>query len=183
MVRTFPGFAQIFLVLGVLCFAGCQTVQSGAGSEGEDILLGEVPALENMRVFKNLAASEPGTAAFENARIEYLFERLKQSRYNFIRNGKTYSTARAVAHLKWKYLRVKKDISTAEDFVEKIASGSRKSGDPYLVRIAEGQTYPLKLVFQSELKRLDQVWALYLKKIKNGVAETTQANEVSGGGT
>ena len=62
-------------------------------------------------------------------------------------------------YLKWKYIRYHKDAQTAEDFIEKVAWGSKTSGQPYLVQTAEHEIFPLNLLFRNELKLLDSQFA------------------------
>src|SRR5579863_6847182 len=65
--------------------------------------------------------------------IGYLLGLLEQSGCEFFRNGTWYDAERAQAHLRAKYaaLAANNQIKTAEDFIEKAASNSSISGQPY----------------------------------------------------
>lgn len=76
-------------------------------------------------------------AAFETP---YLIERLKivqlilcvrQMTWRFERNGRLFTCPEAAARLARKYRAVAERISTAEQFIEFIATGSAMSGRPY----------------------------------------------------
>lgn len=72
------------------------------------------------------------------AEVDALLARLQSSGCEFNRNGSWYSGADAKAHLlkKLDYLESKDLVKTAEQFIERGASGSSMSGKPYLVRCA-----------------------------------------------
>ena len=54
---------------------------------------------------------------------------------DFIRNGSEHNAADAESHLRLKLSKTKKRLSTAEQFVDKVASGSSISGKPYQVKL------------------------------------------------
>lgn len=72
------------------------------------------------------------------ADVDALMNRLQTSGCEFNRNGSWYSGADAKAHLlkKLDYLEGKDMVSSAEQFIERGATGSSMSGKPYLVRCA-----------------------------------------------
>lgn len=72
--------------------------------------------------------------AVSNDEIGYLLSFVADSNCTFIRNGKNYSGVKAAEHLEYKYSRFKTRITTAELFVEKIASKSSFSNKPYEVQ-------------------------------------------------
>lgn len=76
-------------------------------------------------------------AAAENREISYLFAYIADSGCTFIRNGKEYDSAEAKEHLQYKYGRVKSRISTADDFITRIASRSSITKKPYAVQCGE----------------------------------------------
>lgn len=65
--------------------------------------------------------------------IEYLLEFIENSDCTFIRNGKAHDTENGLEHIEKKYAHFKKKIKTAEDFINRSASGSLISGKPYIV--------------------------------------------------
>lgn len=81
------------------------------------------------------AAPLPNAA---RAEVDALLTRLQSSGCEFNRNGSWYGGAEARAHLlkKLDYLEGKAMVATAEQFIERGASGSSMSGKPYLVRCA-----------------------------------------------
>jgi len=88
-----------------------------------------------------LAAPLPPAA---KAEIEGLLSRLESSGCAFSRNGSWYSAAEARVHLlrKLAYLEDKGLVQTAEDFIERAASASSMSSEPYLVKC--GSDAPVK---------------------------------------
>jgi hypothetical protein len=56
----------------------------------------------------------------------------------FIRNGKAHDASEAAAHLAFKYARAKSRVSTAEDFIKRVASKSSVSGKEYLIQYPDG---------------------------------------------
>ena len=68
--------------------------------------------------------------------IDHLIAHLAASACEFNRNGSWYDADRAVSHLqrKYAYLRDHKLVPSAEAFIERAASGSSMSGEPYLVK-------------------------------------------------
>jgi hypothetical protein len=73
----------------------------------------------------------------------------------FVRNGSKYSAERAVSHLRSKLQRAGDQISTAEQFVDNIASKSSLSGKPYLVILADGTTVKAAEYFHGLLREVD----------------------------
>ena len=58
----------------------------------------------------------------------------------FIRNGEEYKPAEAAAHLRRKWQAAGDEITTVEDFIEKIASKSSASGEPYRIRFDRSES-------------------------------------------
>jgi Family of unknown function (DUF5329) len=56
----------------------------------------------------------------------------------FIRNGSEHTPKEAVDHLRMKWEGAFVPIPTARDFVEKIATKSLTTGEPYRIRLADG---------------------------------------------
>lgn len=73
---------------------------------------------------------------FVRAEIDYLLQSIGTSGCLFSRNGTWYDGSRARAHLrsKYDYLAARNLIATAEDFIDKAATRSSVSGEPYEVR-------------------------------------------------
>jgi hypothetical protein len=75
------------------------------------------------------------------AEIDALLARLETSACEFQRNGKWYKADEARAHLlrKLEYLEDKSLVATTEQFIERGASASSRSGKPYLVRCGSAE--------------------------------------------
>jgi len=130
------------------------------------ILLGDVAEIEALGSFDRLAQKTGLEADYQKQRIEYLLERLSRTAYNFLRNGETHNGRKAVLLMRYKWVKFGSEVQTAEDFVEKIASGSRISGAPYYVKANE-RYYLVKDILFFELEQLHQA----LLRHKEGKAE------------
>lgn len=89
--------------------------------------------------------------------IEQLLVHLKNSRCEFSRNGTWYSPRRAEEHLRSKYDALRKNgaaITTAESFIDQVASHSNVSGHPYLVRCGNDPAIDSGAWFREALQRL-----------------------------
>jgi hypothetical protein len=84
--------------------------------------------------------------------ISYLLDYVAQSNGIFIRNGKTHTSAQAVAHIKAKYDHFKSEVKTPEDFIRLAASKSLQTGKPYLVRTPDGKEMHLDAWLTDALK-------------------------------
>ena len=112
---------------------------------------------DSSRAFQEILLLETGTPAYERARINYLLERVSKSPYNFIRNNGRYSGKRGAVHLKWKYyFRGGRSVKTAEEFIDRVATFSKRSGDPYLMEFPTRKRYPLRDLLLRELRELDK---------------------------
>jgi len=90
------------------------------------------------------------------AEIDGLLSRLEASRCEFNRNGTWYSAAEAKSHLqrKLRYLEDHDLVNSAEQFIERGASGSSMSGKPYLVRCGGAAAVESGVWLRAELKSL-----------------------------
>ncbi len=83
---------------------------------------------------------QPGFAADEKARIEGLITHLAGLKNaGFIRNGKSYDAKDAAEFLRRKWQAKEKEIKTAEQFIEKVATFSGTTGRPYKIRFSDGR--------------------------------------------
>jgi len=81
-----------------------------------------------------VALSCQAQGATESEReIEYLLQYLANSGCTFIRNGDKHDSAEAADHMRLKYSRGKRYVDSAEQFIERLATESSWSGDPYTV--------------------------------------------------
>lgn len=103
-----------------------------------------------------MAANAAPLPAAARAEVDALMIRLQSSGCEFNRNGSWYAGAEAKAHLlkKLDYLEGKDMVKTAEQFIEKGASGSSMSGKPYLVRCAGKAPVESAQWLKAELQQL-----------------------------
>ncbi|HDY83200.1 MAG: hypothetical protein DRQ65_00945 [Gammaproteobacteria bacterium] len=71
--------------------------------------------------------------------VAYLLEFVSGSGCTFVRNGDDHDSANAADHLRLKYSRGKRYVGSAEQFIDRLATESSWSGDPYTVT-CEGKT-------------------------------------------
>jgi hypothetical protein len=89
----------------------------------------------------------------ETARIQYLIasvEALEGAK--FIRNGREHDARSASDHLRLKLKVAGNKVKTAEDFIKFCASKSSITGEPYLMRFADGTTVKSEVFFRDKLK-------------------------------
>ncbi|MDO3383358.1 DUF5329 domain-containing protein [Gilvimarinus algae] len=86
-----------------------------------------------------LVVAERSLAESEAQReITGLIQHVAQSGVVFIRNGSEHTAEEAADHLAMKYRRASRYASTAEEFIDNLASKSSITGRPYQVRLADG---------------------------------------------
>jgi hypothetical protein len=90
-----------------------------------------------------LVGSETRPAA-EQAKIDRLLQRVRDSDAVFLRNGKEYGGKQAAAHLQTKLLLAGSRVQTARDFVRSVATRSERSGEPYRIRLSAGGSFALR---------------------------------------
>jgi len=90
-------------------------------------------------LFAATAIAAPLAPAVQ-AEIDGLLGRLEASGCKFNRNGTWYAAPEVKPHLlrKLEYLEDRGMVQTTEQFIERAASGSSMSGQPYLVRCGNG---------------------------------------------
>jgi hypothetical protein len=74
------------------------------------------------------------------AEIASLLDAVAESRCIFLRNGREHSGQEAADHLRFKYQKVRSRITTAEIFIDRIASSSSITKRPYRVRCGVAET-------------------------------------------
>ncbi|MGY4830867.1 DUF5329 family protein [Sphaerotilaceae bacterium SBD11-9] len=93
----------------------------------------------------------------EQARIERLIQYVEsQQDIRFLRNGSAYSSKDAAKFLRGKFNKMGEHVSTAQQFIEQIASKSSTTGQAYLIRYADGREVPAARFLGDELKRMDR---------------------------
>jgi hypothetical protein len=92
----------------------------------------------------------------EQARIDALIRFVEgQKGMKFIRNGTEYECAEAARFLRGKLDSMGGDVTTAREFIERVASKSSMSGQPYQVRLTDGRLMPSAQFLGDELKRME----------------------------
>ena len=106
-----------------------------------------------------LAASAGSSAApppLEQARIDKLIRHVEvQKGMKFIRNGTEYTCEEAGRFLRGKMESMGAEVTSAREFIERIASKSSMSGKPYHVRFSDGRSMSSAQFLGDELKRLE----------------------------
>jgi hypothetical protein len=73
----------------------------------------------------------------------------------FIRNGDVHDAKKAAEHLRMKRDKAGKSITTALQFIDKVATKSSISGDYYMIKYANGTSKKNCDVLKEELKRIE----------------------------
>jgi hypothetical protein len=95
--------------------------------------------------------------AAQHVRMTRLLEHIERSDVRFIREGQEYDGRAAAAHLRKKLAAAGPRINTADDFIEKIASRSSLTGEPYSVKLLDGTTIPAERWLKDELSKLEKL--------------------------
>lgn len=88
---------------------------------------------------------EPGGTSVEqaHARVDaLLLDLAEQEGVTFVRNGSDHSAEEAAAHLRRKFDHARDEIRSVDDFIRLCGTQSSMSGEPYLVRAADGVERP-----------------------------------------
>jgi len=93
-------------------------------------------AIATLALAQPAAASPDGAAKDE---IDHLLNFVATSSCTFVRNGTEYPGAQAREHLAGKYQFAGGRISTAEDFIKYLATGSSMSGEAYHVKCGDAE--------------------------------------------
>lgn len=106
-----------------------------------------------------LSVSQGHAAALspaDRAEIDTLLARLAASGCQFKRNGAWHTAEEARAHLarKLEYLADRRAVGSAEQFIERAATRSSVSGQPYLVRCGAAPAVPSGAWLDAELQAL-----------------------------
>lgn len=83
--------------------------------------------------------------------IDYILNAVTNSNCVFIRNGKEHGPEAAIEHLNLKRRRGKRYFSSADEFIENLASSSSWSGKPYHIRCGEEEQQLAKDWFSAVL--------------------------------
>jgi len=119
-----------------------------------------------------MASAAPPTVA--QTEINYLLGFIERSGCEFYRNGSWYDSKRAQAHMRDKYemLAATDRIDTAEDFIEKAATKSSLSGEPYQVRCGGGKAVRSNQWLRDALTRYRTLGAQNAPRVLRGALVT-----------
>lgn len=119
----------------------------------------------------------------EEGKIDYLIERVKRSKMTFIRNRVEYTGPQSASFLRWKLGRMEKrhrvKVETARDFVAEVASGSRVSGEPYVVVLPDGTHHNFQSLLENELVQLETCLRQISEKKVESLTSSTPTNATS----
>jgi hypothetical protein len=102
------------------------------------------------------ANSGPANTMTESEKIERLLSEVESAQGDvFIRNGVEYSAKEAADHLRTKWNAAGEKITTAQQFIEHVASASSLTGEPYRVRLASGTDISAADYLREKLARLE----------------------------
>lgn len=84
-----------------------------------------------------VCAAQPSTSA--QREIEALLRAVGASGCEFLRGGSTYAAAQAQVHLqnKYEYLATRGMLASTDDFIDKAATRSSMTGEPYAMRCGD----------------------------------------------
>ncbi|MEZ0225966.1 MAG: DUF5329 family protein [Alphaproteobacteria bacterium] len=97
-------------------------------------------------------AAHATPSAEEDAAIVHLIGFVRDSGLQFIRNGDAHASSEAAEHLLMKYNNTKRRLSTADEFIDHVASKSSMSGKPYFIRKKDGTEITVAEWLHAELK-------------------------------
>ena len=104
--------------------------------------------------FSLRAADKPLT---EKGKIEALIKHLENLKdATFIRNDSNYEAKTAARFLRGKWQAQEKEIKTAMEFIENVASVSSTSGKPYVIRFKDAREVKCGEYLRDELKKLEK---------------------------
>src|SRR5262245_13357071 len=93
----------------------------------------------------------------ERQKIEALIKSIADAKeLKFVRNGKVYDATIAAKFLRGKWAANDAEVETSRAFIDKVASFSRTSGEPYLIRRNDGTEIKSKDYLLAELRKLEK---------------------------
>lgn len=95
-------------------------------------------------------------SAQERQRIEALIAAVETSGLIFIRNGSEHTAPEAASHMRLKFGNAGSRISTAEQFIDYLASKSSITGIPYYLKFPDGRKEKAGLWLHRKLRDLDR---------------------------
>jgi hypothetical protein len=90
----------------------------------------------------------------EKKKIDFLLSKIESSNLTFIRNGKSYTGKDARNHLQNKIDYAGNRLTTADDFINYIASNSSITGRSYYVKTSDGKKMEARQWLEDTLKEM-----------------------------
>lgn len=91
----------------------------------------------------------------EQQKIDALLDAFDTPGITFIRNGEEQDGAWAKKHLTEKLKQVTPQVTTADDFITQIASTSRETGRPYLIKTSDGKKLKASVWMKKKLAEIN----------------------------
>lgn len=104
---------------------------------GRDYVLA-VDKLVNFLIGDDFAIFTISTEAPKGPRVADLLRWIEDSPARFLRNGQEHAGVRAASHLRAKFVHSGAEVRSVDEFIERTASRSDASGEPYVVRMQDG---------------------------------------------
>lgn len=148
---------KIWLVAlpAVLLVSGCTSIPKSSSHQHSDVPLGQFLLAPSPNFQSSEFSKRWNGSITEQDKIRYLLERIGSCNNRFIRNGQIHNGLYARQWLLYKLGHWVSGVETAEDFVNRVAAFSQKTGRAYLVE-CDGKNYSLKSVLQSELAAFEK---------------------------
>ena len=108
-----------------------------------------------MLFLPQLCLCETTSPLSEDRKIQMLIKAIEKSDLTFERNGTDYPAVEAAKHLDDKRKHAGTRITTAKDFIDKVASRSSLSGKEYHVKSKDGKRVPAETWLKGELTRIE----------------------------
>jgi hypothetical protein len=106
-------------------------------------------------ILRSVAAQSAPAA--ERQKIEALIKSIADANdLQFVRNGKVYDSVIAAKFLRGKWAANDAEVKTARGFIDKVASFSGTSGEPYLIRRNDGTEIESKDYLLAQLRKLEK---------------------------
>ena len=124
--------------------------------------------LRNHLIGDDFAVFEVSTKQVdEKAKISKLLKTVKRSELTFIRNGKQHTSEATAEHLRQKWRQATPPIRTVTGFINRIASRSSITDEPYLVEQADGTSMEAQLWLRRQIAEEEDRKAAKSSKIRS----------------
>jgi hypothetical protein len=130
-----------------------------AGRRGQEAIpraiLAVLVASFALAVPRSALSEDAAPAESEKRAIEALIASVSQlSDATFVRNGESYPASTAARFLREKWQSRQSEVRSADEFIDRIASFSSTTSQPYLIRFADGRELSSAEYLRAELAKL-----------------------------